>query len=69
MYHCPITQEPAGCTKAVRDKGQGCGGVGFQVPECAPRSVIIDLECIVGGSVEKDGQGRGHNDYFEGDNP
>lgn len=65
--HCPVAQKRAARAERVREYVERLDRTGLEVPKGAPRRMVVDLQRVVGGTVEEHDERRRDNDGLESD--
>lgn len=64
-YHGAIAQKRTTGTPRVRNEVQRSDLIRLEVPERAPCRVAVDLQRVVRGAVEEEGESRGDDDGLD----
>lgn len=64
-YHGTIAEQRTRSAERVGDEVERLYGAGFEIPECTPSRMVIDLQRVVGSPVEPYYDGRRDDDSFK----
>ena len=68
-HHSSVTEQGSAGAERVREDIERRHSVCLEVPECAPSGVVVDLEGVIGCTVEEDSESRRDHNRLERDDP